>query len=59
MSPADLEALTAGRQLLLGNDLLGSATAELRAMGPEYALRTVNRLRSWLETGVFVLDGSW
>ncbi|GAA2173175.1 phosphotransferase [Agrococcus versicolor] len=53
VDPADLEALVAGRQLLLANDMLGSATASLRAQGEGYLLRAVARLEAWLATGRF------
>ena len=51
----DLEAMVASRQLLLGNDLLGSSTAALRARAESYLVRSVDRLRHWLETGHFSL----
>lgn len=53
VDPADLEALIACRQLLLGNDLLGSTTAAFRGRSRDYLLTTVDRLRQWLETGRF------
>lgn len=59
VDPADLEALVASRQLLLGNDLLGSSTAALRGRAQDYLVVTVGRLRHWQETGRFtrVLPG--
>lgn len=51
--PEDLEALVAGRQLLLLNDLLGSNTHELRAMIPRYLEVTTQRLEHYLSTGKF------
>ncbi|GAA5160110.1 phosphotransferase enzyme family protein [Ornithinimicrobium tianjinense] len=51
----DFEAMVASRQLLLGNDLLGSSTAALRAQSQTYLVRSVDRLRHWLETGHFSL----
>lgn len=53
VDPADLEALVASRQLLLGNDLLGSSTAALRGRARDYLVVTVDRLRHWLATGRF------
>lgn len=50
---ATFEALVASRQLLLGNDLLTTSTASLRADAEEYAVVTCDRLRGWLETGRF------
>jgi Ser/Thr protein kinase RdoA (MazF antagonist) len=51
--PADFEALVAARQLLLGNDLLGSTTATWRSQASDYLVRTVDRLRHWLASGRF------
>lgn len=50
---ADFEALVAARQLLLANSLLTITTAELRSEAERYLVVTVERLRHWLETGVF------
>lgn len=55
IDPADLEALVAGRQLLLANSLLTSTTADLRAMVPGYLAKTVDRLRRWEATGRLTL----
>lgn len=48
-----LDALMAGRQLLLANSLVGSLTADLRAESEQYLALTVHRLRGWLATGRF------
>lgn len=53
VGPEAFEALVASRQLLLGNDLLGSTTAGLRERSRDYLVTTVDRLRHWLETGRF------
>lgn len=50
---ATFETLVAGRQLLLGNDLLTTSTASLRAEAAAYAAVTCDRLRAWRETGRF------
>ncbi|GAA1425084.1 phosphotransferase enzyme family protein [Agrococcus citreus] len=50
---ADFEALIAARQLLLANSLLVTTTADLRAQADDYIRVSVDRLRHWLETGVF------
>lgn len=55
VDPADFEALVAARQLLLGNDLLGSTTAAWRSQAAGYLVTTVDRLRQWLATGRFSL----
>lgn len=47
------EGLVASRQLLLANDLLGSTTAQWRGQAADYLQASVDRLRSWLETGRF------
>ncbi|AXH96705.1 phosphotransferase enzyme family protein [Ornithinimicrobium avium] len=52
-APADFEALVASRQLLLGNDLLGSTTAGQRGRAEDYLVTSVDRLRHWLRTGEF------
>ncbi|QZY29086.1 phosphotransferase enzyme family protein [Nocardioides coralli] len=56
VDPADLEALVAARQLLLANDLLGSSTRDLRAASRDYLATSVERLRRWLDTGLFTRD---
>lgn len=50
---ADFEALVAARQLLLANSLLVTTTADLRAQAADYTRVSIDRLRHWLETGVF------
>ncbi len=52
-SDAEFEALVASRQLLLANSLLASSTASLRADAAAYLDVTVERLRTWLDTGRF------
>ena len=52
-SDAEFEALVASRQLLLANSLLASSTASLRADATAYLDVTVERLRTWLDTGRF------
>lgn len=56
LSAADFEALVAGRQLHLANDILGSSTAEFAAMVNTYLPRSIERLRAWLETGRFTRE---
>lgn len=53
---ADHEAMVAARQLLLGNDLLTTTTAELRGESARYLSVTVERLRHWLDTGSFTRE---
>jgi Ser/Thr protein kinase RdoA (MazF antagonist) len=48
-----LEALIAGRALLLLNDLLVIENAEERAYIPKFVTNTELRLRHYLETGIF------
>jgi Ser/Thr protein kinase RdoA (MazF antagonist) len=55
-SSAEFEAIIAGRNLVLLNDLLVSTTAELTALLPRYVPNTVTKLRHYLETGVFKHD---
>ena len=50
------EALVAGRNLLLLNDLLVAVTANLIAMRPRYVANTVARLRYWMDTGCYRHD---
>lgn len=52
-SSEQFEALVAGRNLLLLNDVLTIATADLREMIPRYARNSVVKLRHWLDTGVY------
>mgnify|MGYP000904831741 CR=1 FL=1 len=52
-SASDLHALAAGRQLLLANDMLRSASAVLRADARDYLDTAVRRLAAWLDTGTF------
>ena len=50
---AELEAIIAGRQLLLANDLLINETADLQAQAQTYLETSEQRLRTYLETGIF------
>jgi Ser/Thr protein kinase RdoA (MazF antagonist) len=50
-SQAELEAIIAGRQLLLANDLLINETAKLQAQA--YLETSEQRLRVYLESGIF------
>lgn len=45
------EGMVAGRNLLLVDDLIEQANADLRAMTPRYVAASVQRLRHWLDTG--------
>lgn len=56
ISEHSFEALIASRQLLLANALYRSSTAEHRAIAEDYLMRTITRLRAWLDTGRFLLD---
>lgn len=53
---AQFEALLAGRNLLLLNEMLAAMTANIRAMQQRYVDNTVLRLRAYLETGTFRHD---
>lgn len=55
-SSAEYEAIVAGRNLVLLNDLLVNTTAELTALLPRYVPNSVTKLRYFLETGVFKHD---
>lgn len=55
VSDAVIHALMAHRNLVLLNDLLGSQTADMRAMIPKYIRRSVTRLRHYRDTGRFTL----
>jgi Ser/Thr protein kinase RdoA (MazF antagonist) len=50
---AELEAIIAGRQLLLANDLLTNETADLQDQAQTYLETSEQRLRTYLETGFF------
>ncbi len=50
---AELEAIIAGRQLLLANDVLINETADLQAEAQTYLEASEQRLRIYLETGIF------
>ncbi|MFZ4507897.1 MAG: phosphotransferase enzyme family protein [Fimbriimonas sp.] len=52
-SMSQIEALVAGRALLLADDLAGTINAELREMIPRYLEVTRKRIRHFLSTGVF------
>jgi Ser/Thr protein kinase RdoA (MazF antagonist) len=55
-SSAEYEAIVAGRNILLLNDLITNTNADLRAMLPRYAANSILKLRAYLETGVFKHD---
>jgi Ser/Thr protein kinase RdoA (MazF antagonist) len=55
-SSAEYEAVVAGRNLLLLNDLVTNTNAKLRALLPQYAANSIKKLRAYLETGVFRHD---
>lgn len=50
---AELEAIIAGRQLLLANDLLSNETADLQTQALTYLETSEQRLRTYLEIGIF------
>ncbi len=50
---AQFEALLAGRNLLLLNEMLGAVTAQFRAMQQRYVDNTVRKLAAYLETGIY------
>lgn len=52
-APEQFEALLAGRNLLLFNDLAATVTAGHGELQPVYARRTAERLGHWLDTGTF------
>ncbi len=52
-TPAEYEAVVAGRNLVLLNDLLVNTTADLRTLLPRYTANSVTKLRAYLESGVF------
>lgn len=55
-SPSQFEALVAGRNLVLMNDLVVNSTAELTAMLPRYFRNSVVKLRHYLDHGEFRHD---
>ena len=55
-SSAEFEAIIAGRNLVLLNDLLVVTTADLRAILPRYVHNSITKLRSYLETNIFRHD---
>lgn len=56
VDPADLEALVAGRNLLLLNDILVDANAQAQAMVPRYLRESLHKLRAYLDTGRYAHD---
>jgi Ser/Thr protein kinase RdoA (MazF antagonist) len=52
-SEYELEALVAARGLLLANDVISNLNPEFQAMIPSFLEKTENRLRNFLENGVF------
>ncbi len=55
-SSAEYEAIIAGRNLVLLNDMLVVTNAELTALLPRYVPNSVTKLRYFLETGVYKHD---
>lgn len=56
VSTERFEALLVGRNVLLLNELLGTASADFREMLPTYAANTFVKLRHFLDTGEFRHD---
>ena len=56
VSPDRFEALLVGRNVLLLNELLGTASADFREMLPQYAANTFVKLRHYLDHGEFRHD---
>ncbi|WP_306231539.1 phosphotransferase enzyme family protein [Agrococcus beijingensis] len=56
--PADFEALVAARQLLLANAFLSMSNAGAQAQARDYVRKASERLRGWLDTGVFTRDAA-
>lgn len=52
-STAQYEAIVASRNLVLLNDVLTIATADMRAIMPRYVANTVTKLRHYLDHGVY------
>jgi Ser/Thr protein kinase RdoA (MazF antagonist) len=52
-TPEQIEILIGGRNVLLANDVVGQANAELQAIAPKYLERSGRRLARLLETGRF------
>lgn len=53
VDPASYEAIVAGRNLILVNDVLAGLGSADRDIGPAYIRNTVVKLRSFLECGVY------
>lgn len=53
VTPEQFEAMVAGRNLLLVDDLLEQQNADLQAFVPTYVEASVRRLRAWLQTGQY------
>jgi hypothetical protein len=49
----ELEALMAARGLLLANDVVSTLNSEFQAMIPGFLEKTENRMRNFLENGVY------
>lgn len=56
VTPEQFEAMVAGRNLLLLNDVIEQPNADLQAIAPVYVANSVLRLRSWLDVGRYVRD---
>jgi Ser/Thr protein kinase RdoA (MazF antagonist) len=52
-SEYELEALLAARGLLLANDVISNLNPEFQAMIPSFMEKTENRMRNFLENGVY------
>jgi hypothetical protein len=49
----ELEALMAARGLLLANDVVSTLNPDFQAIIPSFLEKTENRMRNFLENGVF------
>jgi Ser/Thr protein kinase RdoA (MazF antagonist) len=57
--PEILEAMIAGRALLLANDIISNANSDIRSYTPKFFANTEVRLRQYLETGRFDASINW
>jgi Ser/Thr protein kinase RdoA (MazF antagonist) len=56
VAPDRFEALVAGRNILLLNELFGTETADFRDALPTYVANSVLKLRAYLDSGVYRHD---
>lgn len=56
VAEAEFEALVAGRNLILVNDVLGASWVATRDFAPVYVRNTVVKLRAFLDTGAYRHD---